>query len=94
MDKNMLTRVLSVSLNVHNLTALVHAGLQINVVWTAQFAGGLVLNPSHSLHFLARAAHADTATGHLFAWNSHIKPLKTLNEIITAESTDKSLGGL
>jgi hypothetical protein len=48
-----LKKELSVSLNVHDLAAFVHAGLQINVVWTAQFARGFILNPSHSLHFLA-----------------------------------------
>ncbi len=29
---------LGVGFNVQNLAALVHAGLQVNVVWTAQFA--------------------------------------------------------
>jgi hypothetical protein len=32
-----LKKELSVSLNGHDLAAFVHAGLQINMVWTAQF---------------------------------------------------------
>jgi hypothetical protein len=68
----MLNRWLSVSFNRENLTALVHAGFQVNVVRTAQFTRSFVFNPGYGLHLLAGAAHANAALGHFFAWNSHI----------------------
>jgi hypothetical protein len=64
------------------------------MVRTAEFARGFVLNPGYGLHFLARAAHANAALGHFFAWNSHVKPLISLKDHVTAESIAVKLGGL
>jgi hypothetical protein len=61
------------SLGRQNLAALVEAGLQVDVVGAAKFAGLLVLDPGHGLLMVARTAHADAALGHFFAWNSHLK---------------------
>jgi hypothetical protein len=83
---------LCVGFGAQNLATFIHAGLQVDVVWTAKFAGHFVFNPGHSLHFLAGAAHANAATSHFFAWNSHFKPLKSLKDCDTAESTDKTCG--
>src|ERR1700733_10388630 len=45
-------------LGLQHLPALVHAGLQIEVMRTAQFAGILVLGVSRLLDRIRRAAHA------------------------------------
>src|SRR5437016_4481653 len=54
-----------------NLAALVHAGLQIEVVRTAQFAGILVLNVSGLLERVRRAAHATARRRGFSAGNGH-----------------------
>src|ERR1035438_2647856 len=45
-------------LGLEHLAALVHAGLQVDVVRTAQFAGILVLDVSRLLERVGRPAHA------------------------------------
>src|SRR5439155_19163894 len=45
-------------LGLQNLPALVHAGLQVEVVRTAEFAGILVLGIGRLLQSVRRAAHA------------------------------------
>src|SRR5882724_6395764 len=45
-------------LGLEDLAALVHAGLQVEVVRTAQFAGILVLGIGRRLQRICRAAHA------------------------------------
>lgn len=44
--------------HLQNLAALIHAGLQVEVVRTAQFAGVLVLNVSGALDRVSRTTHA------------------------------------
>src|SRR4249920_1469967 len=67
-------------LGLQNLPALVHAGLQIKVVRTAQFAGILVLGIGRLLQRVRRAAHA-TPRGRCFSsGNGHNGPLGVLLE--------------
>src|SRR3954463_2599497 len=55
-----------------NLTALVHAGLEVEVVRAAQFAGILVLGIGRLLQGIRRAAHA-TPRGRCFSTgNGHV----------------------
>src|SRR6266436_6238398 len=59
-------------LGLQNLAALVHAGLQIEVVGTAQFTGILVLYIGWLLQCICRAAHA-TPRGRCFSsGNGHV----------------------
>ena len=59
-------------LGLQNLPTLVHAGFQIEVMRTAQFAGILVLGISRLLQCIRRAAHA-TPRGRCFSsWNGHV----------------------
>src|SRR5689334_9279088 len=57
---------LSLGLDLEDLTAAVHAGLQVDVVRTAQFARVLVLDIGGTLERVGRAAHA-TARGRGFS---------------------------
>src|SRR3954452_5823630 len=67
-------------LGLQNLAALVHAGFQIEVVRTAQFAGILVLGIGRLLERVRRAAHA-TPRGRCFSsGNGHNGPLGMLSE--------------
>src|SRR6266481_6119437 len=68
-------------LGLQNLAALVHAGLQIEVVGTAQFTGILVLDIGWLLQRICRAAHA-TPRGRCFSsGNGHVGgPLGVLSE--------------
>ena len=68
-----MTEGLTFGLHRQNLAALVEAGLQVDVVGAAELARLLVLDPGHGLLMVARTAHADTALGHLLAWNGHLK---------------------
>src|SRR4051812_42179955 len=62
------------------LPALVHAGLEVEVVRTAQFAGILVLGIGRLLQCVRRAAHA-TPRGRCFSsGNGHNGPLGVLSE--------------
>src|SRR5690606_6107097 len=45
-------------LRLQNLAAAVHARLQVDVVWTAQLTGILVLDVGRSLQGIGRTAHA------------------------------------
>src|SRR5450756_2709587 len=59
-------------LELQDLAALVHAGLQIEVMRTAQFAGILVLGIGRLLQRIRRAAHA-TPRGRCFSTgNGHV----------------------
>src|SRR5437899_10981780 len=59
-------------LGLQNLAALVHAGLQIEVVGTAQFTGILILDIGWLLQSICRAAHA-TPRGRCFSSrNGHV----------------------
>src|SRR5436305_3040550 len=59
-------------LRLEHLAALVHAGLEIDVVGAAQFAGILVLDIGWLLQCIRRAAHA-TPRGRCFSsWNGHV----------------------
>ena len=62
---------LELFLRFQDLAALIHAGLEVDMMRTAQFAGLLVLDPGHCLKLVSRAAHADAAAGHFLAWNGH-----------------------
>src|SRR6266404_2804982 len=67
-------------LGLENLPALIHAGLQIEVMRTAQFAGILVLGIGRLLQCVRRAAHA-TPRGRCFSpGNGHNGPLGVLSE--------------
>src|SRR6202042_3676555 len=61
-----------VLLGLENLPALVHAGLQIEVMRTAQFAGILVLGIGRLLQGIRRAAHATPGRRRFPSGNSHI----------------------
>ncbi|SOR28840.1 protein of unknown function [Methylorubrum extorquens] len=58
-------------LHLQNLTAAVHAGLQVDVVRTAQFARVLVLDIGRGLEGVGGAAHAATGGGGLSLRNGH-----------------------
>src|SRR5690349_5791131 len=62
---------LVLALGLENLAALIHAGLEVDMMRAAEFTGLLVLDPGDGLKLVARAAHADAAAGHFLAWNSH-----------------------
>src|SRR3977135_1525931 len=63
-------------LGLQNLPALVHAGFQIEVVRTAQFAGILVLGIGRLLQGIRRAAHA-TPRGRWFSsGNGHVRGIE------------------
>src|SRR5689334_11636228 len=49
---------LCLGLGLQDLAALIHSGLQIDVVWTTQFAGILVLHVSGPRERVGGAAHA------------------------------------
>ena len=49
---------LNVLLGLQDLAATIHAGLEIDVMRTAQFAGVLVLDVGRLLERVGRAAHA------------------------------------
>ena len=68
-------------LGLQDLPALVHAGLQVEVMRAAQFAGILVLGISRLLQRVRRAAHA-TPRGRCFSTgNGHVEyPLGVLSE--------------
>src|SRR5665647_3200076 len=51
-------KTLGFGLHLQNLTAFVHAGLQVDVVRTAQFTGILVLDIGRALERVGRTAHA------------------------------------
>ncbi len=55
-----------------NLTTTVHAGLQVDVVRTAKFAGILVFNVGRSLQRIGRTAHAALGRGSFSFRNSHL----------------------
>src|SRR5467141_1938675 len=67
-------------LGLQNLPTLVHAGLQIEVVRTAQFAGILVLGIGRLLQGIRRAAHATTRRRCFSSGNGHNGPLGVLSE--------------
>src|SRR3954466_9888558 len=67
-------------LGLQDLAALVHAGLEVEVVRTAQFARILVLSVGRLLQGVRRAAHA-TPRGRCFSsGNGHNGPLGMLSE--------------
>src|ERR1700753_2159189 len=61
-----------VFLGLENLTALVHAGLQVEVVRTAQFAGILVLGIGRFLKGIGRTAHPPSRRRCFSTGNGHI----------------------
>src|SRR5712671_2437790 len=63
-------------LGLQNLTALVHAGLQVEVMGTAQFAGILVLDIGWLLQCICRAAHATPRRRCFSSGNGHVGVLK------------------
>src|SRR6476646_9034771 len=75
-----LFRIRSGFLLLQHLPTLVHAGLEVEVVRTAQFAGILVLGIGRLLQCVRRAAHA-TPRGRCFSsGNGHNGPLGVLSE--------------
>src|ERR1044071_7386266 len=76
-----------------HLPALVHAGLEVEVVRTAQFAGILVLGIGRLLQRVRRAAHA-TPRGRCFSsGNGHNGPLGVLRiECFFGRSEERRVG--
>ncbi len=70
---NRLSARSGVGLDGQNLTALVNAGLQVDVVRAAKLTRLLVLDPGHGAELVAGPAHADAALGHFLAWNGHCR---------------------
>src|SRR4249919_3098887 len=62
---------LCLGLGLQDLTALIHSGLQVDVVRTAQFAGILVLDIGRPLERVGGAAHAATRRRGFSFWHSH-----------------------
>src|SRR6476620_3993606 len=62
---------LGFGLHLENLTATVHAGLQVNVVRTAQLAGILVLDVGRGLQGIGGATHAAPRRRRFSLWNGH-----------------------
>src|SRR5712671_4329197 len=60
-------------LGLQNLTALVHAALEVEVVRAAEFAGILVLDVSGLLERVRRAAHATARRRGFSAGNGHFR---------------------
>ena len=54
-----------------NLTALVHAGLQIDMVRALQFAGFLVFDKAVGAQGVMRATHVATGRGYFAFRNGH-----------------------
>src|SRR5436305_9376935 len=75
-------------LGLQNLAALVHAGLEVEMMRTAQFAGILVLGIGRLLQRVRRAAHA-TPRGRCFSsGNGHFgSPLGMLSVGIVPKRT-------
>src|SRR6476661_5758199 len=77
------SRIRSGFLLFQHLPALIHAGLEVEVVRTAQFAGILVLRIGRLLQRVRRAAHA-TPRGRCFSsGNGHNGPLGVLSEALS-----------
>ncbi|CDX58229.1 hypothetical protein MPL1032_230290 [Mesorhizobium plurifarium] len=61
----------SAFLRLQNLAAAIHAGLQVDVVRAAHFAGILVLDIGRGLEGVGRAAHAALRRRGFSFWNGH-----------------------
>ena len=58
-------------LDLHNLTATIHAGLQVDVMRAVQFTGCLVLDIGIILERIMGAAHIALGACDFGLWNSH-----------------------
>src|SRR5690606_13343323 len=58
-------------LDLEDRAALVHAGLEIDVVRTPQFAGILVLDIGRALEGIRRTAHAAPGRRRFLLWHGH-----------------------
>src|SRR4051794_36434251 len=62
---------LDLGLRLQHRPALVHAGLEIDVVRTAQFAGILVFDVGRALQRIRRPAHAPPRWRRFLFWHGH-----------------------
>ncbi len=73
---------LEVTLGFENLLALVHAGLQVDVVRTVKFTGLLVFNIGCARHLVTGTAHAALGRRGFSLWNSHDKLRMCVGRIV------------
>lgn len=73
---------LEVALGLENLLALVHAGLQVDVVRTVQFTGLLVFNIGCARYLVTGTAHAALGRRGFSLWNSHDKLRMCVGRIV------------
>src|SRR5262249_26512444 len=64
-------QILELALGLEDLAALIHAGLEVDMMGAPELTRLLVLDPGDGLKLMARAAHANAAAGHFLAWNGH-----------------------
>ena len=70
-------RALEALLDLHDLTAAIHTGLQIDMVRTVQFTCGLVLDIGVALEGVVRAAHVALRARDFGLWNGHRSSLSS-----------------